>query len=47
MDDKKYNDNDLAKIVEKAESLKSLLSDHKTATPEADASGTKIGRAHV
>lgn len=40
MDDKKYNDNDLAKIVEKAESLKSLLSDHKTATPEADASGT-------
>ena len=40
MDDKKYNDNDLAKIVEKAESLKSLLSDHKTAMPEADASGT-------
>ncbi|WP_329886893.1 hypothetical protein [Pseudoramibacter faecis] len=40
MDDKKYNDNDLAKIVEKAESLKSLLSDHKTATPEADASVT-------
>jgi hypothetical protein len=45
MDDQKYNDNDLTKIVKKAESLKSLLSDHKTAAPEADASAATQAEA--
>lgn len=40
MDDQKNNGSDLSKIVEKAESLKSLLSDHKMVAPEADASAT-------